>query len=126
MTWRGAGCGCVALALRGEACLAFMASCAQAVASPAADGASIATVRSLLDGLLRITLADQRILVGKFACFDKQRNVLLSETLEQRFTDGDTVPTPPRAPDFERHLGLVLVPRKHIVAVHAIDPAEYA
>lgn len=90
-----------------------------------ADGPSIDAVRGLLDSTLRVTLTDNRVLVGKFSCFDKQRNVLLNETVEQRYTDGDTVPTPPRAPDFERHLGLVLVPRKHIVAVHALED-EYS
>ena len=102
--------------------------CDAAAAAPpgAADGSSIASVRGLLDGLLRVTLNDNRVLIGRFSCFDKQRNVLLGETWEQRFTDGVTVPSPPRKPDFERNLGLVLVPRQHILSVHAIDPDEYA
>ena len=81
---------------------------------------SMAKVRSLLDAPLRVTLFDGRVLVGKFTCYDKQRNILLSETLEQRFAEGDTVPSPPVAPEFERHLGLVLVPRQHIAHCHAI------
>ena len=97
-----------------------------ASSSPDADGPAVASVRGLLDGLLRVTLADNRVLVGKFACFDKQRNVLLGDATEQRFSDGNTVPSPPRKADFERHLGLVLVPRKHIAAIHAIDSNEYA
>jgi len=98
-----------------------------AVASSAsASGSAVASVREMLDSLLRVTLTDNRVLVGRFCCFDKQRNVLLNETLEQRFTDGETVPSPPRAADFERHLGLVLVPRRHIAAVHALDSDEYS
>ncbi len=67
-------------------------------------------VRDHLDELLRVTLTDGRVLVGKFSCFDKQRNVLLIEAREQRL---DT--------DLERHLGLVLVPRRWITACHAVD-----
>ena len=82
---------------------------------------AVEAVRARLDKLLRVTLTDNRVLVGYFSCFDKQRNVLLNEVREQRFADGSTVTDPPCAPDFERPLGLVLVPRKHIVAVHAIS-----
>ena len=90
-----------------------------------ADGPSISAVRKLLDEPLRVALADGRVLVGRFSCFDKQRNVLLHETCEQRFADS-AEPAQPRTPAFERHLGLVLVPRKHIVAVHALSPDVYS
>ena len=92
----------------------------------AADGPAVTAVRERLNDVLRITLDDGRVVVGNFQCFDKQRNVLLYEAKEQRYTDGKTLPSPPRAPDFERHLGLVLVPRKHIVTAHAIDDSTAA
>ena len=44
-------------------------------------GSARARVCELLDDLLRITLTDGRILVGKFVCFDKQRNVLLGRRM---------------------------------------------
>ena len=87
----------------------------------AAESPAISSVRSHLDDQMRVTLTDGRVLIGRFECFDKQRNVLLRDAQEQRFNGGETVPEPPRAPDFERHLGLVLVPRKHITAVHALE-----
>ena len=45
------------------------------------------------------------MLTGKFGCFDKQKNILLVETREQRFLGSNKC----TKPDFERHLGLVLV-----------------
>jgi small nuclear ribonucleoprotein (snRNP)-like protein len=83
---------------------------------------SVDSVRAQLDSLLRVTLTDGRVLVGRFSCFDKQRNVLLNETQEQRFAENaDAPPSTPQAPEFERHLGLVLVPRRHVAAVHAMS-----
>ena len=99
---------------------------AASAASPSASGGAVASVKALLDAPVRIALMDGRVLVGKFSCFDKQRNVLLSEVWEHRFADGGTAPSPPRAPDFERNLGLVLVPRQHIAAVHALDEDDFS
>ena len=101
---------------------------AGSAASPSANGgaAAVASVKALLDAPVRIALMDGRVLVGKFSCFDKQRNVLLNEALEQRYADGDTTPSPPHAPEFERPLGLILVPRQHIVAVHAMSGDNYS
>ena len=103
-----------------------MATASDAASAPAADTPSVAAVRTLLDAPVRITLSDQRVVIGKFSCFDKQRNVLLNEALEQRYADGDTTPSPPHAPEFERPLGLILVPRQHIVAVHAMSGDNYS
>lgn len=73
-------------------------------------------VRGYLDNLLRVVLKDSRVLVGKFSCFDKQRNILLNDTTELRFVGSNTH----GKPDFERHLGVVLVPWPHIKDAHAI------
>ena len=84
-------------------------------------GSARARVCELLDGLLRITLTDGRILVGKFVCFDKQRNVLLGEAHEQRYVESNDLRAPP---DLERQLGMVLVPRRYIAACHSLCQAE--
>ena len=84
-------------------------------------GSARARVCGLLDRLLRITLADGRVLIGKFTCFDKQKNVLLTEAREQRYLEGGDLRAPP---DLERHLGLVLVPRKYITACHSLAQPE--
>ena len=78
---------------------------------------SVASVKELLDGPFKVTLTDGRILVGRFSCFDKQRNVLLTETLEYQDT---SEPLPSRS---GRNLGIVLVPRKWIAACHAAENA---
>ena len=96
-------------------------ACSATGAPASAPGAdAVEKVRELLDNRLRVTLTDNRVLVGKFSCFDKQRNVLLSQTVEQRWDDGITTELD-RVPDMERNLGLVLIPRKWVVAVHAVE-----
>ena len=78
--------------------------------------------KELLDAPLRVTLSDGRVIIGSFSCFDKQQNVLLTEAREQRFspaaqeTAGKIGP-----PEFERNLGLVLVPWKYITSCHALE-----
>jgi small nuclear ribonucleoprotein (snRNP)-like protein len=86
----------------------------QAMEKPADAGNR---VRRWLDALLRVELSDGRVLTGKFGCFDKQKNILLVETREQRFLGSNKC----IKPDFERHLGLVLIPWQYAAAVHAID-----
>ena len=81
-------------------------------------------VEPLLDGLLRIGLSDGRVIIGKFACLDKQRNILLTDAREVRWSaakgeDGE----PERTERNERQLGLVLAPRKHVVSCHAAEIA---
>ena len=71
---------------------------------------SVAAVREHLDAPLRVTLTDKRILIGRFACFDKQRNVLLNEAREFRSTSCEGRP---------RSLGIVLVPWRWIVRCDA-------
>eukprot|EP00962_Isochrysis_galbana_P050238 scaffold21690_cov123-Isochrysis_galbana.AAC.3 len=66
-------------------------------------------VRQMLDSPLRVGLTDGRIIVGRFACLDKQRNILLTEARESRSNgDGGDGSSGRR----ERHLGTVLVPRQ--------------
>ena len=77
-------------------------------------------VRRLLDRTLRVELTDGRVLVGTFTCFDKQRNLLLTETRESRVVPG-TGDAPDRA---ERHIGLVLVPRKWVNSCHVLEAGE--
>ena len=81
-------------------------------------------VRALLDTRLRVTLTDRRVMLGVFACLDKQRNLLLSETVEQTFAEDADLTDLTLEPMLERHVGLVLVPRKWSVAVHSV-PDEY-
>ena len=77
------------------------------------------TVRAQLEKLIRVTLVDGRVLIGKFTCFDKQRNVLLTEAKEQKFATS-TSDTASLKPEHERHLGLVLVGRQHIAGCRAL------
>lgn len=67
-------------------------------------------LKQYLDGALRVTLSDGRMLIGRFACFDKQRNVLLNEAREFRTTSCEGRP---------RSLGIVLVPWRWIVRCDA-------
>ena len=63
-----------------------MASCAAAASAASTPGREARDeVREYLDNFLRVVLMDGRVLVGKFSCFDKQRNVLLNDATELRF-----------------------------------------
>ena len=77
------------------------------------------TVRNQLERLVRVTLVDGRVLIGKFTCFDKQSNVLLTEAREQKFASS-AADAASLKPEHERHLGLVLVGRKHIAGCRAL------
>lgn len=61
-------------------------------------------LRSWLNKTFRIKLSDGRILIGYFLCTDKDANIILGMSSEYR-------------DDEERHLGLVIVPKKHIVTI---------
>ena len=69
-----------------------------------------AQLREHLDAAFRVGLSDGRVIIGRFSCFDKQRNVLLTEAREFRTSD---------CAGKSRNLGIVLVPRRWIVACHA-------
>ena len=83
------------------------------------DHPAVIAVRERIDNLLRVGLTDGRVIIGKFVCLDKQRNVLLVEARESRpvapTVEGDV---PERA---SRHIGIVLVPRRWIVSCHALE-----
>eukprot|EP00877_Chromochloris_zofingiensis_P000826 jgi/Chrzof1/10744/Cz05g10240.t1 len=72
--------------------------------------AAVEKVRQLLYRRLKVTLTGGRVLVGDFACLDKQGNLILSNTNE--FIDnGSSKPT-------ERQMGMVLVPKAQQADVH--------
>jgi small nuclear ribonucleoprotein (snRNP)-like protein len=69
-------------------------------------------VRQMLDSPLRVGLTDGRVIIGRFACLDKQRNILLVEARESRSNGDDS------SGRRERHLGTVLVPRQWVTTCH--------
>ena len=62
-----------------------------------------------IDGRLRVGLADGRVIVGNFLCFDKQKNILLNEAFS--FTPPDQAQ--------QRPLGMVVIAWKHVRTCHA-------
>lgn len=74
--------------------------------------------RAFLDAPLRVGLTDGRVMVGTFACFDKQRNVLLVDAREWRWTASLNSDATEKV---ERHLGIVLVPWRWITSCHALQ-----
>jgi len=75
------------------------------------------TIREMLDSPLRVGLTDGRVIIGRFACLDKQRNILLTEARETRWTEASSADT--TGGRSERHLGTVLVPRRWVTTCHA-------
>ncbi|KAL3930679.1 MAG: hypothetical protein SGPRY_001434 [Prymnesium sp.] len=75
-------------------------------------------LRSHLDAPLRVGLTDGRVIVGTFVCFDKQRNILMVDALEWRWLKSAIDGAMDRS---ERHLGIVLVPRKWVSSCHALE-----
>ncbi len=53
---------------------------------PAAAAAAAAA--ELLGRRLRVQVADGRVLLGDFACLDKQGNIILHQTAEEILVDG--------------------------------------
>ena len=72
-----------------------------------AEPQAVVELRKHIDGTLRVGLTDGRVIVGTFICFDKQRNVLLVDALEWRYTASEDQDVPERA---QRNLGIVIVP----------------
>ena len=81
-------------------------------------GAACKQVRKHLDGAIRVGLTDGRVLMGRFLCFDKQRNILMNEARESRMAAAVPGDVPEKT---ERHLGIVIVPRKWIQTAHALS-----
>lgn len=69
-----------------------------------------AQLKKHLDAALRVSLTDGRVIIGRFSCYDKQQNVLLTDAREFRSPD---------CTGQSRNIGIVLVPRRWIVACHA-------
>ena len=81
-------------------------------AARAPEPAAVAAARAYLGHHLRCGLSDGRAVVGKFACFDKQQNILLNEAREWRW-DAAKVRS-------ERMVGTVIVPRQHLMSCHVL------
>ena len=95
-----------------------MAAAATGADLPAPVGsAACKQVRKHLDGAIRVGLTDGRVLVGRFLCFDKQRNILMNECRESRMAAAVPGDVPEKT---ERHLGIVIVPRKWVQTAHAL------
>ena len=68
-------------------------------------------LRSWLGQILRIEITDRRVIVGGFACTDRDGNIILENSWEYaQASDYDEKQEP-------RMLGLALVPGKHIISV---------
>ncbi|KAJ3368981.1 hypothetical protein GGF31_005942 [Allomyces arbusculus] len=75
--------------------------------TPSGPAAVNTPLRALLDQVLRVHVTDGRVFAGKLKCTDRDRNLVLSETVEIT-PQGD-----------ERHVAMVMVPGKHITKVEA-------
>ena len=76
---------------------------------------------SLLGRRLRIIIADGRLLIGRFACTDRNSNIILRNADEYSPSptgEGDT-----QAPTLTRSLGMIVIPGKHIRSVAALEDA---
>ena len=79
------------------------------------EASATSQVKTRLDTQVRVELSDSRVLVGRFACLDKQRNILLVDVCEFRGASAGL------RQQSERSLGIVLVPRRWVVACHAME-----
>lgn len=70
---------------------------------------SLAALSALLNQTLRISASDGRTFLGTFACVDKQKNVILTNTDEYR------VGGPPQG----RYVAMVMVPWRLVEKVEA-------
>ena len=88
--------------------------CATALAAAGSRPSPMDGARECLDMPLRVGLTDGRVIYGRFACLDKQQNLLLSEARETRKLGGGAADNGVS----ERHLGTVLVPRRWVTSCH--------
>ena len=93
---------------------AEQAGCATALAAAGSRPSPMDGARECLDMPLRVGLTDGRVIYGRFACLDKQQNLLLSEARETRKLGGGAADNGVS----ERHLGTVLVPRRWVTSCH--------
>ncbi|KAM0790586.1 hypothetical protein ACM66B_004451 [Microbotryomycetes sp. NB124-2] len=72
---------------------------------------AVAELRSLLGSYLRVRISSTgRTFVGQFACIDKQGNLVLEDTTE--YYDDD-VHQEPEYSETGRHVGMVLIHKRH-------------
>jgi len=82
----------------------------------------IETVRRMIGQILKVSITDGRVFVGRFICFDKQSNIILSECREYRRVQ--LVASEP-AKEEKRNAGLVLLGGQYLCSVHlATGPEE--
>ncbi|KAH0553997.1 N-alpha-acetyltransferase 38, NatC auxiliary subunit [Cotesia glomerata] len=79
--------------------------------SPNEEPGAKQKLRSWLNRYLRVKITDGRVLTGAFLCTDRDANVILG-CCEEFLSEEHTEP---------RALGLVMVPRRHIVSIHISD-----
>uniref|UniRef100_K3WY80 Sm domain-containing protein n=1 Tax=Globisporangium ultimum (strain ATCC 200006 / CBS 805.95 / DAOM BR144) TaxID=431595 RepID=K3WY80_GLOUD len=105
-----------------------------------AVGVATQKVMQVLGALARIQISDGRIIVGRLHCFDKHQNVILTDAREYapisdakdkskgavrkqsedqapQNEDDDAAFETHRRATTSRHLGMTLVPGKHIVYI---------
>ncbi len=87
---------------------------APSAAVSSSDTTAVDDIRPMLDRDLRVGLVDGRDIVGKFACYDKQQNILLAQARELRRAAASTS---------ERSLGTVIVPWKWVRTCHCDLPS---
>ncbi|KAJ2313376.1 hypothetical protein IWW54_001555 [Coemansia sp. RSA 2705] len=79
--------------------------------SDQSTSANVERLRSYLNYKMQISCDDGRMFTGIFKCVDNLKNVIISDTLEIR--DGS-----------QRHVGMIMVPGKHIQRV-LVENLEY-
>lgn len=72
------------------------------------DSLNVQELRSYLHLKARVTVTDGRMFCGTFTCVDKQKNIILANSDE--FRKGE-----------KRHVGLVMIPGKHITKAEVED-----
>ena len=87
---------------------------AQNATTSSSDTPAVDAIRPTPDRALRLGLVDGRDIVGKFACYDKQQNILLVQAREHRKAAASTS---------ERSLGTVIVPWKWVRTCHSDLPS---
>ena len=75
---------------------------------PSTESPAIARLRLLIGRTLRIQISDSRLFLGTFACTDRERNVILTNTEEFRL---DALAA---ATSQGRYVGMVMIPWKYV------------
>ncbi|DAZ94332.1 TPA: hypothetical protein N0F65_012135 [Lagenidium giganteum] len=87
--------------------------------APKGVGANTFRAMQMLNRWVRVKVSDGRVVIGRFHCFDQHQNVILTET--QEFRPASDAPEDEERAIVDRaqgrHLGMTLVPGKHIVQI---------